>query len=56
MVTKANKMLAQKLMGNLGTNLVGNDRGDYSMNSKISNCPCSEVLVADDNEFNLITF
>ena len=53
MVTKANKLLAQKLMGNLGTNLVGMDRDKSEISN---NCPCTEVLVADDNEFNLITF
>ena len=43
-------------MGNLGTNLVGNDKGDQSSVSKVSNCPCADALVADDNEFNLVTF
>ena len=53
-VTKANKLLAQKLMGNLGTYLVGNSA--YTDQTEVSNCPCVEVLVADDNEFNLVTF
>ena len=49
-------MLAQKLMGNLGMNLGGSERGDESAVSKVSNCPCADALVADDNEFNLVTF